>query len=373
MIDIQETAKSTWAVGIAARRNLPFVSLVVPGYNEESIIEKNLGQLCLWMDSLSQSYRWELIFVNDGSKDRTGQLAEQFALQRTNVHVYHHFVNKQLGRALQTAFQHCRGEYIVVLDLDLSYSPDHIERLLKRIIETQAQIVIASPYMKGGQVTNVPWKRKILSKWANKFLSLAYKGKVHTLTGMVRAYERKFIESLNLKATDMEVNAEILYKAQLLRARVIEIPAHLDWSLQKQVGKSRISSMKTLRGIGGNLMAGFIFRPFMFFMIPGLILLLISFYIIGWILINTFTIYPEAMATSTYFDDQFSNAVAMVFKERPHAFMVGGITLLAALQLLSLGILSLQNKRYFEELFHFSTRIYANHLNHSNHSLEQDD
>lgn len=48
----------------------------------------------------------------------------------------------------------------------------------------------------------------------------------------------------------------------------------------------------------------------------------------------------------------------MVFNERPHAFFVGGITLLAAIQILSLGFLSLQKKRYFEELFHISTSVY---------------
>lgn len=191
---------------------------------------------------------------------------------------------------------------------------------------------------------------------------MSYKGNIHTITGMVRAYERKFIRSLNLKATDTECNAEILYKAQLLRAKVIEIPAHLDWGLLNTAGKKRHSSMKILRGIGGSLMAGFIFRPFMYFIVPGIILLLVSVYIIVWIFINTMTIYPETLATSPYFDDQFSNAVAAVYKARPHAFFVGGSTLLAALQLLSLGILSLQNKRYFEELFHFSTTLYKKHL-----------
>lgn len=341
----------------------PLISILVPGYNEETIVEQNLSQLCDYLDSLTHKYRWELIFVDDGSQDRTGAIADAFASARQNVHVFHHYINLQLGRALKTGFQHCQGEYIVVLDLDLSYSPDHVEKLVDTIIATKAQVVIASPYMKGGKISNVPWKRKLLSRWANKFLSLAYKGKIHTLTGMVRAYERKFVASLNLKATDMEVNAEILYKAQLLRARVVEIPAHLDWGLQKKVGKKRVSSMRTVRGIAGSLMSGFIFRPFMFFMVPGFILLLISMYIIAWIFINTITVYPHAPVTSAYFDDQFSNAVALVFKERPHAFIVGGSTLLVALQLLSLGILSLQSKRYFEEIFHFCTTIYKNNLN----------
>ena len=355
-----------------ARPKKTMVSVVVSAFNEEAIIEANLKRLCAYMDSLSNQYKWELVIVDDGSQDLTGVIADQFAIGKKNVHVHHNFTNMQLGRSLQTAFQCCKGDYLVTMDLDLSYSPDHIEKLLNKIITSQAQIVIASPYMRGGEVSNVPWRRRFLSKWANKFLSLSYKGNIHTITGMVRAYERRFIKSLNLKATDMECNAEILYKAQLLRAKVLEIPAHLDWGVFKNTGKRRVSSMKTFRSIGGSLMSGFIFRPFMFFIVPGIILLLISIYIIIWIFINTMAIYPETLATSPYFDDQFSNAVAAIYKARPHAFFVGGSTLLAAMQFLSLGILSLQSKRYFEELFHFCTTIYKHTVDNSETNRKKD-
>ena len=58
-----------------------------------------------------------------------------------------------------------------------------------------------------------------------------------------------------------------------------------------------------------------------------------------------------------FFDDRFSNAIAAVFQERPYSFIVGGFTLIAAIQMLSLGFIALQNKRYFEEMFHISTSI----------------
>jgi hypothetical protein len=104
------------------------------------------------------------------------------------------------------------------------------------------------------------------------------------------------------------------------------------------------------------LLAGFIFRPFMFFILPGLILGLLALYILGWTVANVISVYDLAPAGS-YFDDQFSAAVAQVFHERPHAFFVGGITALISLQLLSLGFLSYQSKRYFEELFHLASGV----------------
>lgn len=67
---------------------------------------------------------------------------------------------------------------------------------------------------------------------------------------------------------------------------------------------------------------------------------------------------PTIQIDQLYFDDRFSKALGLVFQQRHHAFFVGGITLVLAIQLLSLGFISLQSKRYFEELFHISTSIF---------------
>jgi glycosyltransferase involved in cell wall biosynthesis len=342
----------------SAQQQRILVSVVVPAYNEATIVQKNLAKLCEYMESLENQYTWEMIIVNDGSTDETGELAEAFAKNRENVRVLHHMINFQLGQALRYAFNNCRGDYVVTIDLDLSYSPDHIGRLLDKVRETKAKIVIASPYMKGGKISNVPYSRRTLSVWANRFLSLTAKGKITTLTGMVRGYDRQFLHSLNLKAMDYGINPEIIYKAQLLRAMIVEIPAHLDWGFQKKIGKKRKSSMRIMRNIISCLLSGFIFRPFMFFILPGFALILLSLYPIAWAFIHTVVHYRTLPFSSGSLDYRFSDAVAAAFNQSPHAFFVGGIGLVVALQLITLGILALQSKRYFEELFHISTTIH---------------
>jgi hypothetical protein len=254
---------------------------------------------------------------------------------------------------------------VVVMDIDLSYSPDHIGRMLAKIRETRAKVVVASPYMEGGKVSNVPWLRKTLSKWANRFLSLTatrdkFSDKLSTLTGMVRTYDRKFLSNLNLKSMDVDINPEILYKAMILRARIVEIPAHLKWSVGKIGGKRRESSIRVIRSIASSLLSGFIFRPFMFFILPGLVLMAFALYPIFWAFIHTFSYYGNVAGLSG--DYTFSAAVAQAFKLSPHSFLIGGIAMLLSIQMISLGVLALQNKRYFEELFHFNTTIYqSNH------------
>lgn len=338
----------------------PLVTVVVPAYNEGEIIERSLNTLCRYMESLENLYRWELIVVDDGSTDDTAMVAEAFAKTRENIFVLHHVINSRLGQALRTAFRYCKGDFVVTLDIDLSYSPEHIEKMLDKIVQTKAQIVLASPYMKGGNVSNVPWTRRKLSLWANRFLSFTAKGgNLSTLTGMVRGYEGEFLRSLNLKAMDTEINAEIIYKAMLLRARIVEVPAQLNWGSQKSGAPRRRSSMKIVRGIMSYLLSGFFFRPFMFFIIPGFFLMIVSLYPFMWVLIHTIDNYQALPPSITSFDVRLSAAVADAFRESPHSFLIGSILVMLGIQMFSLGVLAQQSKRYFEELFNLGTTIYV--------------
>ena len=185
--------------------------------------------------------------------------------------------------------------------------------------------------MPGGRSTGVPFLRNLASRTANRILSLTASGRIHTLTGMVRAYDRRFVSALNLKAMGTEVNTEIIYKAQLLRAHIVEIPAHLDWTVMR--GVPRRSTMRLANSTIRSLLSAFIFRPFMFFIIPGLVIGALG--VVG--VFVTFGTPRPRTATG-------------VAGRVPRPLAVAAI-------MLFLGILTLQAKRYFEELFHLGTSI----------------
>jgi glycosyltransferase involved in cell wall biosynthesis len=345
----------------------PLVSVVVPAYNEAAILAHSVDIICRYMQGLEDRYRWELLIVNDGSTDNTGEVAEQCAAAWPNVYVLHHPYNFRLGQALRYAFTNCRGDFVVVMDVDLSYSVDHIERMLTRIRETKAKIVIASPYMKGGAVRNVPAFRKFLSKWANWYLCLmvakdGFSDRMTTITGMVRCYDREFLQRLNLKAMSVEINSEIIYKAMILRARIVEIPATLNWGKEKSknTGKAqnRKSSMRTVLAIMHSFVSGFMFRPFLFFIFPGIFFTLVSFYPLGWAAVHSLSAFGQVPNASTSFLYRVSDAIGLSFQQAPHAFVVGGFCLLIGVQLFNLGLMALQNKRYFEEMYHLASNIY---------------
>ncbi len=358
LIDYISTESSSENGQAGEHKYKPLVSIVVPAYNEALIIEKNLNVLCQYTQSLEDEYNWELIIVNDGSLDDTGELAEAFAQNKDNIYVLHHPVNFGLGQALKSGFNYCKGDYVVVVDLDLSYLPQHIVKLLNQIRKSRADIVVASPYMKGGKISNVPWLRLTLSIWANRFLSLTAKRNLVTLTGMVRVYDARFLQTLNLKSMSMEINPEIIRKALLLNARIEEVPAHLNWQPQKAKQAKRRSSMKLLKHTWAIFFSGFLFRPVMFFIIPSFGFFLLSLYANAWVLLHCWTNYQKLAQTHPFPDP--SEAVASAFNQAPHTFFIGGMTLMLAIQLFSLGILSVQSKSYFEEIFYLGTAIYKN-------------
>jgi glycosyltransferase involved in cell wall biosynthesis len=294
-----------------------------------------------------------VIVVNDGSRDDTGEIAERVAASRSNLLVLHHPRNFGLGQALKFGFAYSDGDYVITMDVDLSYSTAHIGLLLDTIRSTQAKIVLASPYMKGGTIGNVPPLRKFLSIWANRFLSVLAHGRLSTLTCLVRAYDGPFIRSLNLRAMGMEVMPEMIYKSMVLRATIDQVPATLDWELQQGPG-ARKSSMRIVRHVFRTLLSGFVFRPFVFFILPGLLLFAFSLYVNTWMMIHFF---DALFALPPTVEGRASVAVANAYAAHPHTFVVGLFSLTVAVQLISLGFISLQNKNYFEEMFHLVSSV----------------
>jgi glycosyltransferase involved in cell wall biosynthesis len=327
----------------------PLVSIVLPAFNEAALLADNLAATFAYLRTLDAQYRFEVLVINDGSADETGPIAEGLRTRHPELRVIHHPTNMGLGRGFRTGFANARGDYIVTMDIDLSYAPEHIGAMLEKLRATHAQMVLASPYMEGGRITGVPALRRNLSIWANRSLSVFAHGNLSTLTCMTRAYEGQFGRSLVLRSTGMDVMPETIYKSMIMRARIAQIPAHLDWSRQNAVGGRRKSSMRILRHIFGTLLSGFVFRPFMFLVLPGLLLLLFSVWTNAWMFVHFFEAYAQLGPVE---GDKMSAALALAYQRYPHTFVVGLLSLMLAIQLIGLGILALQAKNYFEELFY---------------------
>ncbi|GAB1452050.1 hypothetical protein MASR2M47_21060 [Draconibacterium sp.] len=112
----------------------PLISVVLPCYNEEAILQSNLEIVIDYLKSEGDKYNWEIVLINDGSKDKTGEIANSFEDLYKQIRVIHHPTNLNLGNALQTGFCNAKGEIIVVMDVDLSYSVDHISLMVDKMV-----------------------------------------------------------------------------------------------------------------------------------------------------------------------------------------------------------------------------------------------
>ncbi len=331
----------------------PRVTLLVPVYNEALKLMSSLTELYDYMLSIADRYSFELLIVDDGSTDETNSIAAAFSETRPEVRLLTQPVNMRLGQALRDGFDASNGDIVVVFDSDLSYSPDHIGRMLVALEAEHAHVVVASPYMKGGQTSAIPWSREVMSRNVNRLLSMSTLSHVKTVTGMVRAYRGDFVRSLSLKSMGPEINTELLYKAQIMRARVVEVPAHLDWSDQKERLATRKVSLKVSTTSKLLVFASFLFRPIWFFIVPGLALLSVSLWSTASLL---WTVLREARKQSGGIDHRLTDGFAIAWQVRPQTFIIAGFTFVVAVQLISLGLLATQAKRYFEELFYSNTR-----------------
>jgi glycosyltransferase involved in cell wall biosynthesis len=211
-------------------------------FNEAENVKSTLDRVEEALVSFDGIY--EIVAVNDGSFDNTSGILKGLAEQNRKIKVVSYSKNIGRGMALRRGFQESKGEIIVSIDADLSYDPryilDCIETLRKE--EDIVDFVLASPYMPGGGVQNVPFLRLWISRLGNKILRHAMPNQIYTSTGIFRAYKRKVLDSLELESDGKEIHLEILSKSIALGFRAKEIPVILRG---RQKGRSKFRFKKT--------------------------------------------------------------------------------------------------------------------------------
>jgi dolichol-phosphate mannosyltransferase len=217
------------------------LSIVIPMYNEAENAEGTLRKVEEVLLAFNGSY--EIIPVNDGSRDKTLETLKRVASQNGKIRIVSYPKNFGRGKALRAGFKASSGEVIVSIDADLSYDPHYITGLIEVLNGDQdIDLVLASPYMPGGGVENVPFSRLWISKLGNKVLRFAMPNRIYTSTGIFRAYRRKVLESIELESDGKEIHLEILSKAIALGFRVKEFPAVLT---SRKRGRSKFKFKKT--------------------------------------------------------------------------------------------------------------------------------
>jgi len=283
-------------------------------FNEAENAEHTLARVEESLASFLGKY--EIIAVNDGSTDNTLGVLKKIAASNKRIKIASYSRNIGRGMALRTGFKEAEGEVIVSIDADLSYSPHYILELIKTLEDNpEVDFVLASPYMPGGGVQDVPFVRLWISKLGNKILRLAMPNRIYTSTGIFRAYRRNVLDSLELESDGKEIHLEILSKAMALGFRVKEIPAILT---SRKRGSSKFKFKRTATS---HLIFSAFEKPMMIFGIIGILTLGIG------LLIGAYVVYLRFSGDLTPGRPLITFAILLI---------LGGI------QILSFGFIALQ-------------------------------
>lgn len=267
--------------------NVPILSVVIPVYNEEASLQMLFDRLYPALDALAKSY--EIIFVNDGSRDRSAAMLTQQHKLRTDVTRVILF-NGNFGqhRAILAGFAHARGTQIVTLDADLQNPPEDIGLLL-------AEMDKGHDYV--GSIRrqrNDSWWRHVASRMMNKMRERITRIKMTDQGCMMRAYSRGVIDMVNQCS---EMNTFIPALAYTFSHNPTEVVVGHE---ERHAGESKYSLYSLIR-LNFDLMTGFSVVPLQLFSMVGMLISGGSALLVAYLFFRRLVIGPEEGGLFTLF------------------------------------------------------------------------
>ena len=237
------------------------ITVGIPAYNEEKNIAKIIVKLKKTVD--------QILVCDDGSTDSTCAIAESLG-----VTVIKHQKNSGYGMAIRSIFLKAReinADVLVTIDADGQHKVEDINKIIKPIVDGQADISIGSRFL--AEDDNTPSYRKLGVKIITKVTNSSLSEKVTDAQSGFRAYNNKVLQSLTPSDSGMVISTEILIKSSNLGLKIAEVPTVIqyegDTSTQNPVSHGTEVLMSTLKYIS-------IERPLRFYGIPSFI-----FFVIG--------------------------------------------------------------------------------------------
>ncbi len=209
------------AVGLAAGRG---VWVVLPTYNERENLEPMAAAI------LAALPEGSLLVVDDSSPDGTGELADTIASREPRVSVLHRAGKEGLGVAYRDAFAwvlaRSEARAIVQMDADFSHDPSILPQLLAPLMR-DADLVLGTRYMPGGDTVGWPWYRKLISRGGTLFARTVLLLPYRDLTGGYKAWRREMLDSIRLRESSGSgygFQIETTWWAHRRGARIVQVP-----------------------------------------------------------------------------------------------------------------------------------------------------
>ncbi len=196
--------------------------VVLPTYNEAENLPLIVPEI------LAQDESLEILIVDDGSPDGTGELADRIAAEDSRVHVLHRASKEGLGPAYRAGLQKALelgADYIIQMDADFSHPPDKLPEFLHEI--ESHDVVLGSRYLNGITVVNWPIQRILISWFGNVYARTVSGLPVTDTTGGFRCLRRSLLERMGfqqIRANGYAFQIEMNYRFVKHGARIKELP-----------------------------------------------------------------------------------------------------------------------------------------------------
>lgn len=201
----------------------PFLSIIIPAHNEANRLPQTLEQVLAFLKQ--QSFSSEVIVVENGSSDKTLEVAQQFAKEHASLRVTQSERGK--GAAVRAGMLTARGEYRFMCDADLSMPVEEIAKFIPPALQ-DFDVAIASREAMGAVRYNEPAHRHIGGRLINYFIQLFILPGLNDTQCGFKCFNAKVAEDVfNLQTlTGWSFDIELLYLARRRKYKIIEIPIH---------------------------------------------------------------------------------------------------------------------------------------------------
>jgi glycosyltransferase involved in cell wall biosynthesis len=225
----------------------PRLTFFFPAYNEEENVEATVERALADIGPLVDG-SIEVLVVDDGSTDRTPQLADALAAANPAVRV-HHQPNRGYGGALKAGFANARGELICFSDGDLQFDLKEMSRLLDRLHDGEKQpvdVVIGYRIKRRD-----PVHRLFIAKTYNAIVSVFFGLRVRDIDCAMKLFRREVFEGLLLESDGPFLSAELLIKLKALGVRIAQVGVnHYPRAAGTNTGASFTKILRTFRDLG---------------------------------------------------------------------------------------------------------------------------
>ena len=190
------------------------LSIFFPCYNEEANVENMVRKSQGILPEIAE--QWEIIPVNDGSKDKTGEIIDRLAKEDPHVHPVHHEKNKGYGGAVISGYNAAKNDYVFFTDGDLQFDLREITLLLEKLDE--GDLILG--YRKNRRD---PWHRKLNAFMWGSLVKFLFGFQVRDVDCAFKLIKRKVIDKVQLSAGGAMVSTELLARANMAGFRFVEV------------------------------------------------------------------------------------------------------------------------------------------------------